>query len=85
VPLVVDTAFLAFERPPAVLRPDPVFELAVRAAVRPPRFFFEVGDLDFLADAERRLTAALRPLLFFFDPLLRAAMVYPPFCESRVH
>jgi hypothetical protein len=87
VPRAVEVAFFAdVERRPDVLRVVRDFALVLRAFVRPPRFF--AGALlprDFVADAERRLTVAFRPLLFFFDPLLRAAMVYSPFCESRMH
>ena len=87
VPRAVEVAFFAeVERRPDVLRVVRDFVLALRAFVRPPRFFVEaLLARDFVADAERRLTAGFRPLLFFFDPLLRAAMVYSPFCESRTH
>ncbi len=81
--LVVEAAFLVFEPRPEVLRPAPVFEPAVRVAVRPPRFFFEVRDFDFAADAERPLAAVFRPLLFVFDPLLRAAMCIPLFASRE--
>ena len=74
---------MGFERRPDVLRPAPVFEPAVRAVVRPPLFFFEVRALDFVADAECRLAAVFPPLLFFFDPLLRAAMCIPPFASRN--
>jgi hypothetical protein len=86
-PRAVEVAFFAdVERRPDVLRVVRDFALALRAVLRPPRFFAEtLLARDFVADAERRFTGAFLPLLFFFDPLLRAAMVHSPFCESRTH